>query len=307
LVQRFAVFRSQRAAKVVEVFCCALKSEDVEVVRTAIAGLLAFRPPSLPMSCDVLLAGLGRDAVRPRLLRLLALSRPASVNIALIGWFVGFTPAEKWQHLVLLSLCRHADVASLLVQTPDAWLLAQTLPSHVQLQMLLCLLQQSGYRSALMNSPQLPQLLIVLIGERDLDILRVIPFIIGVLPMDAAFVLRLSQAGVVILYLTVIAELNFEQLFPFGYQLIEKVSRVGWVDDLALFITVAVQHIDRVPGLMMHAVAYLFMVSLVPRPARQLPNWRVGEFLLKKRPVLPPDVVEWVDRILLNMKANGAA
>ena len=79
------------------------------------------------------------------------------------------------------------------------------------------------------------------------------------------------------------------------------------MDDLALFIPVAIRHLDDVPALMLYAVAYLFMVSLVPRAAPQLPNWRVGEFLLQKRPALPPNVGEWGDRILLNMKANGAA
>jgi hypothetical protein len=262
-----------------------------------------LRPPLLPVNSDDLVACLSSTELRPKTLKLLAVSKPAKVTVKLIEWLLVQT-GDPWVDLVLLSLCRTNDVAKLLLANPSLWMSREGLPYITQFRIMLCIIIEPENRAPVRDLQGLGEWITNLAIERDLDILANLPLFIRKLPTNKEFVGKLIDTQCVATFLAVVLEVEEETVFPNAYLVIELAAEVEYLVEFAAFIPPAMALVDCSPMFVGSALAFLELMSASPRGKEELLKLEVTDFLEQKLGTFQREMCKPVDRILRNLRAG---
>jgi serine/threonine protein kinase len=295
-------FRQLCASSCLAIFCRSLKLIGTDVIHVALTILLSLRPPLLPVDSVDLVACLSSPELRLKTLKLLAVSKPATVTVELIDWLVVQT-GDPWVDLVLLSLCRTNDVARLLLANLSLWMFREGLPYKTQFRMMLCIILEPENRAAVGGLQGLGEWIANLAIDRNLDVLENLPLFIRKLPTNREFVGKLIDSRCVATFLAVVLEVGEEQVFANAYLLIELAVEVGYLVEFAAFVPPAMALVDCSPQFMGSALAFLELMSASPQGKEELLRLQVMDFLEEKLGMFQREMCKRVDRILRNLRA----
>jgi serine/threonine protein kinase len=299
LLRRLRSFRAHRAKHALPVMVRALSSTDPETVSTALTVLSSLRPITISIENATLLALLEQEEYCNQTLKLLIVSKPVNVGIELIQWLVAHSKND-FAIVVLLSLCRTSDVSELLVANPDVWLGQEDLAIPIQFRVVLLLMYHRENKRPIMAFPNLAQLFVGIVSGGQLDAIGAVAVIIDKLPPDRDFLARLVDAGLVSSLINFVLTRTDPELLANGYLFVQTMSHFGYLDDFALFIPLAIDHISD-PKLSLSALRYLTLMAEFPEGVSKLKEGQLSAVLVAKTSQLPEETKTLAEGLLLKV------
>jgi hypothetical protein len=298
-LRRLRSFRANRAKQALPVIVRALNSTDVETVRTALTVLASLRPIRFDIDSALLLRLLENDEFCEQTLKLLIVSKPVVVSIEIIQWLLNHS-RNHFAIVVLLSLCRTSDVSELLMANIDVWLGRENPSTALQFRILLQLLYNQENKRPLMAVPNVVQLFVNIVSERQLEAIRAVAVLIKKFPSDRDFLTRIVDAGLVNSLVNFVITQKDIDLFEDGYVFVDAMSYVGYLKDFALLIPSAIDHIDH-PKLGLSALRYFALLGESPEGLAKLKESQLSTVLVSKMSQLSDDKKPVGESLLLKL------
>ena len=308
MIDHLEEFRKSRSQICVTIFAACLRWEEDYVVELSLNALLALKPQSFPCSTEDVLKLLNNPNHENTMLQLLCVSRPSASNFTeILSWLINNASGCEVATLALVSLVQNPDIGSTFLKQSEQWLTSKRpgvpcLDVGLRMQLLMATMLHPGNRPLVSQVPSMEYFFNECIEDKDLERIETMYIIIRRIPVDPNFVSRLASSGFIKNYLTIIKEMNFEQVYIKGYLVIDCLCRQLFTPDFLLLVPAALEHLKCGPNLKRCAATYLTLMTCFQDAFQSLIAQKVPDLL---RPLIDAD--DLIERALSNLQTFASA